>query len=227
MLNKIVSSFVPSLDPSFIVSGLVGGGKLDGAANGVTNAVGQTLGQKPSGGGNFFEGFRDLLQGKKPEDTSTTDKVLELVSKLIDLIQALVSGEKAPQAAKNGVTNDGIKRSNGCGAANNATPGGGSAGGLSQEFLWKPKSDKDGKLVVLLPSDLSGQVTSVKILGSNNVVIEQGRDAGFGNGGRHHFRFDKAGGGYPAGVRVVAELAGGGTFETKISQTAVRTEKMI
>ena len=52
------------------------------------------------------------------------------------------------------------------------------------DFLWKPNSDSDGNLVVLLKPSSTAKVT---------VNGEEGRDGGVGNGGRAHARFNKPG----------------------------------
>lgn len=74
-----------------------------------------------------------------------------------------------------------------------------SAGG----FLWKPVSDSNGKLVVLLPSRYNGKVSSVTVNG------EKGSFSGIANGNRTHWRFSKPGAGYGSNVRVVAATSSG------------------
>jgi hypothetical protein len=90
----------------------------------------------------------------------------------------------------------------------------------SQGFLWKPVSEADGRLVVLLPPALSGNIVSAGIYSNlpanDDNKLEEGRFAGDDhNGGRAHFRFSKPGSQYPDGVYVVAELRNGqrATFE--------------
>lgn len=99
------------------------------------------------------------------------------------------------------------------------------AGGQN-EFLWKPQSDSDGRLVVLLPSQYTGQVVSAGIYSSVPPTkanrIEEGRYAGDANGGRAHFRFSKSGGSYPDGVYVVAKLNDGRTVSFPIKETSER-----
>jgi hypothetical protein len=81
-------------------------------------------------------------------------------------------------------------------------------------FLWKPVSENDGKLVVLLPQSITGKVKSASLYSSlppnSETLIENGRFTGdTHNGGRSHFRFSKAGKEYPHQVFVVAELKDG------------------
>ena len=79
-----------------------------------------------------------------------------------------------------------------------------SSGGGSGGFLWKPKSESDGRLVVLLPASLRGKVSGCSVNGEN------GRFAGdTHNGRRPHYRFSKAGGGYGSNIKVVARTTSG------------------
>jgi hypothetical protein len=71
-------------------------------------------------------------------------------------------------------------------------------------FLWKPTSENDGKLVVLLPARL-GRASSVTVNG------EAGRFSSVANGNRAHYRFPKPGSAYGSGARVVASFGGGVT----------------
>jgi len=78
-------------------------------------------------------------------------------------------------------------------------------------FLWKPISESDGKLVVLLPANLAYQVADVILRDSDGNEIDRGRQAGYHNEGREHFRFSKSGRGYPDGVRVEVRFHDGST----------------
>jgi|GEM_PF-1073671 len=110
-----------------------------------------------------------------------------------------------------------------------AVSGAGGAGGISQNFLWKPTSEKDGKLVVLLPAKYRGQVSSVGIYSalppSAANLVEKGKHTGGGHMGRDHFRFGKSGGGYSDGVYVVATLQNGQQVNYKINDSASRNER--
>lgn len=90
-------------------------------------------------------------------------------------------------------------------------------------FLWKPVSESNGRLVVLLPSDLTNKVKNVK------VVTPDGRSAsskftGVANGGRGHYRFDAPGGAYPRGSSVVATLEDGRQVKYTVGNTGSRNE---
>ena len=77
-------------------------------------------------------------------------------------------------------------------------------------FLWKPRSESNGRLVVLLPNNLRGQVNGAGIYSSpttsGSALIEQGRFAGdTHNGARPHYRFEMSGAGYGSDIWVVAQ----------------------
>ena len=83
-----------------------------------------------------------------------------------------------------------------------------SSGGGSGGFLWKPVSEGNGKLVILLPGSLRGKVSGCSISGSFG--SENGSFAGdTHNGRRPHYRFSKAGGSYGTNIRVSARTTSG------------------
>lgn len=93
-------------------------------------------------------------------------------------------------------------------------------------FLWKPVSESDGKLVVLLPQSLTGKIKSASVYSSlppqANNLIESGRFAGDDkNENRAHFRFAKPGSSYPDNAYVVAQLHDGtyASFQIKDSSS--------
>jgi hypothetical protein len=106
----------------------------------------------------------------------------------------------------------------------------GKTGGSSSEiggaggFLFKPVSDSDKKLAILLPPKLSGLVDTVRLVGPDGSILETGRYGGNGNGGREHFRFSKPGGDYPDGLTVEVRLKTGELVKYLIKDTSQRTE---
>jgi len=113
--------------------------------------------------------------------------------------------------------------------------GGSSGGGGSIQastdgangFLWKPKSESNGNLVVLLPTQYRGQVESVGIHRTNSTstdtLIEAGWFAGdTHNGARPHFRFADSGGSYGADIWLIAKLADGQALSYNIPNGAAR-----
>jgi hypothetical protein len=95
------------------------------------------------------------------------------------------------------------------------------------EFLWKPQSDKDGKLAILVPKNYSGKIASVQILSpdDDSKVLAKGKASGIGNGDREHFRFNKAGGEFPDGSVVLITLKDGSELQVPIKDTAARYTK--
>ena len=104
--------------------------------------------------------------------------------------------------------------------------GGGHSEAGSAGFLFKPVSDSDGKLAVLLPSQLAGMVKGVSLIGANGEVLEKGRYTGNGNGGRDHFRFSKAGGRYPDGLTVQVTMMNDEIVRYIIRETSERNENL-
>jgi hypothetical protein len=100
----------------------------------------------------------------------------------------------------------------------------------SGEFLWKPRSERDGKLVVLLPSSHTGTVLSAAIHSelppSEEHLIEKGAFTGdTHNNGRAHFRFSKSGDRYPNGIYLVATLSNGKQLAFPIKNSGERTTR--
>ena len=94
------------------------------------------------------------------------------------------------------------------------------------EFLWKPASDKDGKLAILLPKGLTGKVKGVQVLSPDGTsVLAKGKYAGNGNGDREHFRFNKPGGEFPDGAIVVITMENGTKQQVTIKETSNRTTR--
>lgn len=93
-------------------------------------------------------------------------------------------------------------------------------------FLWKPVSDKNGDLVVLLPKNMTSKVQEVRVLSADGkTTLETGRYSGIGNGNREHFRFSQPGSSYPDGSIVLIQLNDGTTRHIKIKETSKRVER--
>lgn len=93
----------------------------------------------------------------------------------------------------------------------------------SGQFVWKPESDKDGKLAIVLPSRLTGKVKSVAILSPDkSKILAKGKFSGVANENREHFRFSKAGGGYPDNSIVMITMKDGKTYNVKIKESSDR-----
>jgi hypothetical protein len=92
-------------------------------------------------------------------------------------------------------------------------------------FLWKPVADSPPHgLVILTPSEWTGSVSRVSVLGPSGEEIASGRDAGIGNGDRQHFRFNRAGNSFPDGVFVKIRFKNGTEQTVLIRDSASRLE---
>lgn len=100
--------------------------------------------------------------------------------------------------------------------ASNPAPGTGALppAGSSNTFLWKPVSESNGNLVVLLPAAYRGRVQSCTISGSFG--SEVGRfHTDTHNGNRPHFRFSRPGAAYGSNITVLA-LSNGDSIDSWI-----------
>jgi hypothetical protein len=91
-------------------------------------------------------------------------------------------------------------------------------------FLYKPVSESNGNLVILLPSYMQGDVASVQLLDSEGNSIESGDSYGPYEDGRPLFRFNDTGSGYPDNMTVQVMLASGDVKEYTIPDSAKRWE---
>ncbi|MBM3460513.1 MAG: hypothetical protein FJX76_00235 [Armatimonadetes bacterium] len=91
-------------------------------------------------------------------------------------------------------------------------------------FLWKPTSDSDGNLVILLPPNYAGKVQSVRVLSPDGQVLDEGKFSGVGNGDRPHFRFKKPGASFPNGSQVEITMNDGSKQTITIENTSMRNE---
>jgi len=148
-----------------------------------------------------------------PSKLEPNDQMLEQFQKMIEfvmrLLEMLIEGAKANSAAATKALSNGL----------------GGSGGVSNEFLWKPSSEKNGNLVVLLPSNLTGKVSGIEVKAPNGRTIEGGKFSGVHNGGREHFRFSKPGASFPAGSEVHIHLKDGNTKVIQIANPGSRVTK--
>ncbi len=93
----------------------------------------------------------------------------------------------------------------------------------STGFLFKPISDSDGKLAILLPPKLAGMVAGVRLIGPSGEVLESGRFSGNGNGGRDHYRFSRPGASYLDGLTVELTLKTNELIRYVIDETSERS----
>lgn len=88
----------------------------------------------------------------------------------------------------------------------------------SQAFLWKPVSDSNGNLVVILPAKFNNLID-----GPVTVNGTPGRFSSVANGNRSHWRFDKPGGAFGSNV-VVKWTATGKTYSVTVPNGGKRFE---
>ncbi len=100
------------------------------------------------------------------------------------------------------------------------TPGRAFVGGNG--FLYKPVSENDGKLVILLPSEMKGGGNSIELQDNNGNVIDQGVWYGDYEDGRPIFRFSKTGVDYPDNLTVRVKFGSELTKEYYIPDTSER-----
>jgi hypothetical protein len=106
-------------------------------------------------------------------------------------------------------------------SSNNELAGDRTEGVGGSGFVWKPRSESNGRLVVLLPSSFAGKVGNVTIRRGSETV-ESGVFVGNTNGNRPTFRFSQWGGAYGGDLTVVANLNGGGRATWSIPNGARR-----
>ena len=95
---------------------------------------------------------------------------------------------------------------------------------IGDGFLFKPISEGDGNLVVLLPTSMSGDVSGLTIRDSSGQILDQGRDLGDYDDGRPLFRFSSPGGSYPDNITVTALMSNGTERSYEIASPSQRYE---
>ncbi|MFC1746092.1 hypothetical protein ACFL35_19020 [Candidatus Riflebacteria bacterium] len=96
----------------------------------------------------------------------------------------------------------------------------------SPQFLWKPSSEGDGKLVVLFPSNYRIEKTKTcKVLFSGGYDKPVRYDQTGANGDRIHARFPRSGSSYGRNVKVILLLKNGRSVKWLIPNGSQRFEK--
>ncbi|MGA1191633.1 MAG: hypothetical protein ACO3XO_05070, partial [Bdellovibrionota bacterium] len=161
-------------------------------------------------------------RGGPGDDTVAKSGVQNATSKALEVLNRMKTGELSVESRSLNAPSNVAPRTH-MAQAHAARSGSG-------EFLWKPNSESDGRLVVLLPAQYTGRVTSAGIYESmpptEEGLIEEGRFSGDShNGGRAHFRFNRAGGAYPNNVYVVARMTDGRTVSFPIANGSQRVSR--
>lgn len=84
----------------------------------------------------------------------------------------------------------------GCSSDDDSSAAGSAADINGTGIVWKPVSEGDGKLVVLIPSSYSK--VAVAVVSTDGDTVDTGRYVGRTNGSRPTYRFSKPGSGYPS-----------------------------
>ena len=158
-------------------------------------------------------------RGSASDPTIATSTFDVAVQSMRAIMQQIDNGELSadPISLDEGATGGGTAPGVDPGTAPDGTQELDGSGG----FLWKPVSESDGNLVVLLPTTLKGLIDKVEIHSelpaSETSLIEKGRFTGdTHNGGRAHFRFDQPGEAYGENIHLVVFKDGGETVSWNI-----------
>lgn len=202
---------------------IVAEGKLDLATAESINGISFQAAQLDSDSSALFDS-----RGGPGDNTIATMEIAEAIQKARQALESFVAGNKEIESrslqAPSNVAPQALHAASGAmGAGISSAQDGAAMGG----FLWKPQSEADGRLVVLLPPALTGNVVSAGIYrslpASEANRLEEGRFSGdTHNGGRAHFRFSNAGGAYPDGSFVVAQLRDGSQVSFQIGNSSSR-----
>jgi len=96
-------------------------------------------------------------------------------------------------------------------------------------FLWKPVSESDSKLVVVLPTELKGSIDRVEVHSglppTSETLLGQARASGeLDSDGRPFFRFGEAGGSYGSNVQLVVFKNNGEILNWSIDDGSQRND---
>ena len=184
-----------------------------------------------------LDGNKDALYDGKGGANDPTKAVNEMEAALMSaklMIEQIDKGEVKVDAVEVGSKSNsgsagGAAGSTATGAtvignaeSGSVTPQGTTVDGANN-FLFKPISENEGTLAVLMPSDLVHQVDSLVIKDAEGNVIEEGHSTGYGdNGEREKFAFSKPGGSYSSNLTVEARLSNGAVKTWLIPNPSLR-----
>ena len=150
---------------------------------------------------------------------------LKILEKLLSLLMQMMTGgnKDAGSTSKDKAHNDKTQKGGG------AEPQMKDVGGRMavpvdgpQGFLFKPASDSDGKLVVLVPKQMRDNVASIKVKDESGKALSSGTLKGTFGDGRDIFRFDKSGSSLPKNVTVEVTLKDGSVKKYPIADPSKR-----
>jgi hypothetical protein len=160
--------------------------------------------------------LQDKLQlSEEAQEKGQECDLSALLGKIADLDQEIQGLEaKATPAAKPAAKSSKPASAKGPTTVNKDAPIG---------FLWKPVSDSDGKLAILLPPQFNGKVSGVTV-NSPDGQSATGKNGGVGNGDRQHFRFNQPGSAFAPGTVVSISLRDGRSEQIPIQNPGMRNE---
>lgn len=205
------------------------------ASGKITEADGMRINGEAFMGAQLDSDMENLFDDKGGENdpTKAVASVDEAMNKLKLFMDSMTAGTLKSEARPLGVgaTGHQLLSSAGVAASTSSAVGSSSAEGSQAMdggggFVWKPISDSDGKLAIVLPKELKGLIDKVEIHSalppSEATKLGSGRFAGDANGDRPHFRFPEPGASYGDNVHVVAYKNDGSTLTWDISDGGQR-----
>lgn len=153
-------------------------------------------------------------RGGSNDPTVATAEIESALAAAQLMIEKFESGDESPtvvplSSSATGSTTT-VSSTNSPRTAIPETPSGNTVDG-PDGFVFKPESDHERKLVILLPARMAYDVEKVILRDENGNEVEEGTSSGYANGGREHWRFDRAGGAYPDNITVEVTMRDGST----------------
>lgn len=207
------------------------------AAGHIDRAAAEQINGAAFAGAQLDTNLTALYDGRGgPNDPTMAVAKMEEAMRLVD--EAMAKIEKGELTAAPRDLDTPSNKAPGAGGADPATGGAigdpSSAPSGSQKldgsggFLWKPESERDGNLVVLLPTELNGLIDRVEVHASlpptESTKLGEGRFSSIGNGDRSHYRFSKPGEDYGDGAYVVAYRDDGQMVTWQIGNAGERND---
>lgn len=198
----------------------VDAGKIDDAAAQEINGAAFAAAQ--------LDEHTDVLwdsRGSGDDPTVATSTFDEAMSKVDAMLAKISSGELSPTSRS--------LDASGAGAGATGISSGSSLSGAQQldgsgGFLWKPESERDGNLVVLMPSELKGLVDKVEVYKSlpptADGLLGSGKVSSYTDDNRGNWRFDKPGSEFGDNVYVVTTRTDGTQITWAIDDGGARRD---
>ncbi len=161
-------------------------------------------------------------RGSGSDTTVATAESESALASAMSLIEQMESGTLSTTAAAATSTTTSTNASSAAsGTTFSLTPEGNT---IDDEggFVFKPESEHEKKLVILLPSEYASQVEDVLLKDEDDNILERGNSSGYANGGREHFRFEKAGQDYPDNLTVEVRMTDGSIMSYEIPNPSER-----